>query len=440
MTNHYSAAIAAVLLACALSMVPVCCAQQQTVMSKDELQQVTGMLRVAYEDVKKYYYDPKLQGVNWDARYAQYSDRVAKARNLGEGFRVVVAFLSGLKDSHTFFVPPSRANRFDYGYRLTLVGNDCFITKIRPKTDAESKLHIGDRVVKMDGFDVNRKDFHDLSYYMSMLVPQNFVEFDLQSPVGESRQLVVNASTKATKKTIDLTRDSDFNEMMRRADSEDHVTRDRFVESGDVTIWKLPEFSIDVHEVEKVIGNARKHKAFILDLRGNPGGAISTLEYIVGSLFDHDVKICDRAGKKNHKPMIAKSLGKPFEGKLIVLVDSGSASCSELLARTVQLQHRGTVIGDKTAGAVMESTFYTETQGADVKIFYGFSVTEANLIMGDGQSLEKTGVTPDELLLPAGADLAAGRDPVLAHAAEEAGAKLDAVAAGKLFPFEWLPL
>ena len=138
--------------------------------------------------------------------------------------------------------------------------------------------------------------------------------------------------------------------------------------------------------------------------------------------------------------MIAQNHGQKFTGKLIVLVDSGSASAAELLARVVQLEHRGTVIGDRTAGAVMESIIYIEKQGFGTIILYGFSVTEANLIMSDGKSLEKTGVVPDQLLLPTAADLAAGRDPVLAHAAELAGMKLDPVEAGKLFPFEWPPL
>jgi C-terminal processing protease CtpA/Prc len=64
-------------------------------------------------------------------------------------------------------------------------------------------------------------------------------------------------------------------------------------------------------------------------------------------------------------------------------------------------------------------------------------VTVADMLMTDGKSLEDTGVTPDETLQPTGADLAARRDPALAHAAELLGVKLDAEKAGALFPFEW---
>ena len=120
-----------------------------------------------------------------------------------------------------------------------------------------------------------------------------------------------------------------------------------------------------------------------------------------------------------------------------MLVDARSASASEILARVVQLEHRGTVIGDKSAGRVMEAKHYRESTGVSMGPVFGFSVTDANLIMADGKSLEGTGVVPDEILLPTKEDLAAGRDPVLTRAAELAGSKLDPDAAGKLFPFEW---
>jgi C-terminal processing protease CtpA/Prc len=73
-------------------------------------------------------------------------------------------------------------------------------------------------------------------------------------------------------------------------------------------------------------------------------------------------------------------------------------------------------------------------------VLFGATVTDADLIMTDGRSLEHLGVTPDEIMLPTAADLAGGRDSVLSRAAELAGVKLDPLEGGKMFPVEWLPL
>jgi carboxyl-terminal processing protease len=206
-------------------------------------------------------------------------------------------------------------------------------------------------------------------------------------------------------------------------------------------IWKTPSFFASTEAISGIMAKARKHNTLIVDLRGNPGGAVDTLKEVLGHLFDQDFKLADRVARKNTKPEMVKSIkGNVFSGKLIVLVDGSSASCAELFARVIQLEKRGTVIGDRTAGAVMEARHYDETVGMDTKVFFGYSVTYADLLMADGKSLEKTGVIPDTLVLPTAADLANGRDPVLAQAAELAGATLDPVAAGKLFPYEWPPL
>jgi C-terminal processing protease CtpA/Prc len=159
---------------------------------------------------------------------------------------------------------------------------------------------------------------------------------------------------------------------------------------------------------------------------------------MIGSLFDHDLKFQDVKRRKETKPIIAKTRGQEsFKGQLIVLIDSFSGSSAEILARVVQLEKRGVVIGDQSAGAVMRSERFDYEMGANAVLAYAASITDADVIMSDGKSLEHTGVTPDELLLPTGADLAAKRDPVLSRAAELAGMKIDPEKAGAMFPIEW---
>jgi C-terminal processing protease CtpA/Prc len=149
------------------------------------------------------------------------------------------------------------------------------------------------------------------------------------------------------------------------------------------------------------------------------------------------VKIADKVTRQKSTLLKTKSRHHDvFDGKLIVLVDSGSSSAAELFARSVQIEKRGTVLGDRTSGLVMESRYHPGVTGLP-PLYYLTQITEANLIMNDGRSLERTGVTPDESVLPTPEDLAAGRDPVLSRAAELAGVKLTPEDAGKLFPYEW---
>jgi carboxyl-terminal processing protease len=202
---------------------------------------------------------------------------------------------------------------------------------------------------------------------------------------------------------------------------------------GDVFNWKMPEFDLSEKGVDQMMKKVGKHKALILDLRGNGGGYEETLQYLLGYFFDRDVKIGDRKGRKESKPIFAKTRGaKAYKGQLLVLVDSRSASAAELFARIVQLEKRGTVLGDHTAGAVTEARHfpheYVRKKGflvSALAVTYAVSVTVNDLIMADGKSLERVGVTPDEIILPSPQDLAEENDPVLVRAAELAGSPLN---------------
>jgi len=87
----------------------------------------------------------------------------------------------------------------------------------------------------------------------------------------------------------------------------------------------------------------------------------------------------------------------------------------------------------------MEAQVFPFQDYSGVIVPYGALITTADLIMADGKSLEKVGVSPDMLVLPTATQLADGQDPVLAKAAELAGTKLEPAEAGKMFPYEWAP-
>jgi carboxyl-terminal processing protease len=395
------------------------------------------MLRTVKDDIRKNYYDPTFRGADLDALFA--GAEIAAATSNGEIFGVIAQAVLDLDDSHTFFLPPVRANRTEYGFQMLAVGERILVSALKPRSDAEAKgLKVGDEVLAVNGYPPRRADLQKLAYVFYTLRPQPRIRLTVRTPRGEERNLDVTAKVKEGALVTDLTGE-DIWHLVRAAQDEDRLNHHRYVEVGDeALIWKMPSFEVEEGSIDQMMGKARKRPQLILDLRGNAGGYVRPLEWLIGYLFDRDVKISDLKSRKETKAQTARRLGvKEYLGKLVVLVDSASASAAEVLARVVQLEKRGTVIGDRTAGAVMQSRVYEHELGFDSVVFYAVSVTHADVIMGDGKSLEGTGVTPDELVLPSPEDLAAGRDPVMSRALASLGITLPPEAAGALFPVEW---
>lgn len=397
------------------------------------------MLEQIRNDVKKYYYDPNLRGIDLDAKYEAAAARIEQAASVGQIMGIIAQFLVDFDDSHTRFVPPARTARTEYGWQMQIIGDKCFVTAVKPGSDAEKKgLKVGDEVWSIDGFAPERDGLWKIKYFYYSLRPQPGMMLVVRRPDGAEQQLPVLAKVTTGKRIMDLT-GNDIWDLIRADESEAYLNRHRYLNLGDEAfVWKMPAFDLPDEKVDEMMEKARKYPSLILDLRGNGGGAVRTLNRLVGHFFDRDVKIADWKGRKKFDPQIAKTRGEKFyKGRVVVLVDSESGSASEIFARVMQLEKRGTVIGDRSAGAVMMSRYHPRHVGVDTIVPFGTSITEADLIMADGKSLEKTGVAPDEKLLPTAQDLASGRDPALARAAEILGVKLDAAAVGKMFPIEW---
>jgi len=413
-------------------------AQQQPTLDALGKQNLHMMLDIEQREVAKYYYDPTLRGVDVNALYKKLDGQIDHAQTLNQGFMLVAAFMQSFKDSHLFFIPPPRSYRSDSGFEFQMVGDQCFITRVRPRTEAAAKLHPGDEVLQYDGFKPERRSFHTLRYEFSVLTTTQASDLYLKAPDGTMRHEIVHHRIIKGYQNKDFTEDMEVEHEIRKEDRSDKEQRGTLEVVGDVAVWKQPHFDVSDTEVATAIRKAGHHKALVLDLRGNAGGDVDTLKAMVGGLMDHDVTIATLKARKPEKPMLAKSMKSiAFPGPVFVLVDNKSASASELLARVVQLEHRGKVLGDQTAGAVMEAKWYPEHLGQDTIVPFDLSITRADLIMSDGQSLEGHGVVPDERLLPTANDLANGLDPVLAQAITEAGATISPEDAGKLFPFKW---
>jgi carboxyl-terminal processing protease len=411
-------------------------------LNKEDRERARIMLESVKDDIKKNYYDPSFRGMDLDARFQAAKEKLDKASTNGQMFGVIAQLMLDLKDSHTFFLPPARAASVEYGWQMQMIGDKCYVIAVKPGSDAEAKgLKPGDLIHTVAGYTPSRENLWILQYLIYTLRPQPGLQVVAQSPGAEPRQIDVIAKIGTVKKTIDVGIQGamDYLDLIREAQNEARLHAHRYYELGDeVFIWKMPQFDLAKTEVDDMMNKVKKRKALILDLRGNGGGSEETMLRLIGNLIDHDVKIGELKRRKETKLLVAKTRGDSvFKGQLVVLVDSRSGSASEVLSRVIQIEKRGVVIGDRTAGAVMRSRSYEHHIGTEVVVYYGTSITDADVIMSDGVSLEGVGVTPDEVMLPSAVDMAEGRDPVLANAFSRVGIKIEPEKAGALFPIRW---
>jgi carboxyl-terminal processing protease len=401
---------------------------------------VRSMFDQIAKEVSDKYYDPAFGGVDIEAHFRRASEALDQAATYSQALTVIAQALTDLNDSHLYFDPPSRTSAVDYGWRQRIVGDTCLVTAVRPESDAAAKaLKPGDTLLSIEGYTPTRGNLWKLDYIFYILNRFASIRVVAKSPGGEPRALDIEARVRPFARKLDLTTPEGISDVLAELDN--GPVRHRFREKGGIVIWQMAAFDLAPADIDDTVRrNVAGANGLVLDLRGNGGGYVDTLQRLVSHFFNRDVHIADLKGREKMPPLTAKKRrGKAFGGKVVVIVDSQSASAAEVFARVMQLEKRAVVIGDRTEGAVMQAQSFLGkvSAGPDSVIVFGASITTADVILSDGRSLEHVGVTPDELLLPTPADLAAGHDRVLMRAVELAGGHLSLEASGRLFPFEW---
>jgi carboxyl-terminal processing protease len=168
-------------------------------------------------------------------------------------------------------------------------------------------------------------------------------------------------------------------------------------------------------ELTEALNSALQSDAWgiILDLRGNPGGYLYVVVDVADEFLNGGIILYEADGEGNIiKEWPASSGGLAIDLPLIVLVDGGSASGSEVLAGALRDHGRATLIGTKTYGK------------GSVNILHGLSdssalyVTTARWLTPDRHLIEGVGLIPDIEVEITAEDIASGRDPQLERAIE----------------------
>jgi len=381
------------------------------------------------------YYDPSFHGIDLNERFREAKKRIKGLQTNSQIFRVIAQVVLDLNDSHTIFIPPSHYNRTEYGFSLQMIGNVCYVVNVKHGSDAEGEgLKDGDVVVSIGNIVPTRGNLWKLQYLLYRLEPESAVQLTVQDSGGSSRVVLVKSLLLTLK---DQEREREQRAKLEKRFPELKSTPFKCHEvNADLIACKLYSFMVEPGIVDKMMKEVAGHKKLILDLRGNGGGAVETEARLTGYFFDHDVKIGTEIRRNKRKERFAKGRGDgAFTGQLSILVDSESASASEIFARIIQIEKRGKISGDLTAGKVMEAKFVNlaAVRGIETYFFFGIEVTTADLEMSDGQRLEGIGVIPDIAIGPTALGLAEKIDPVLGYAVSLFGSSLSGEQAGKYY-------
>ena len=152
-----------------------------------------------------------------------------------------------------------------------------------------------------------------------------------------------------------------------------------FIKLNKFSATTTEEFTTAMKELKK-----QKVQNLILDLRGNGGGYLNSAVEISGQFLENNQLVVYTSGiNEPRKDYNAGSAGEFKKGKLVILVDEGSASASEIVAGAVQDWDRGIIIGRRTFGkGLVQKPFYL-TDGSMVRL------TTAHYYTPSGRCIQK---------------------------------------------------
>jgi carboxyl-terminal processing protease len=206
--------------------------------------------------------------------------------------------------------------------------------------------------------------------------------------------------------------DEPFTIEIERARIDLPVIESEMLDNG-IAYIRLTEFSQTATEkLEGALQEVfdRDAKGLILDLRGNPGGYLNVAVEVASQFVDKGPILIERFKDGREQPYNAISGGLAIDIPLVVLVDGGSASASEIVAGAIQDTERAILIGTKTLGKGSVQLVHTLSDDSQLR------VTVARWFTPNGRAIHGEGLEPDIEIEITDQDLETESDPQLERA------------------------
>ncbi len=316
-------------------------------------------------------------------------------------YGAIKGLVVSLDDPYTTFMTPTETKDFEesmsgefegIGAEIAVKKNRLTVVTPLKGTPAElAGLRSGDRILKIDNVS---------TFDMSI----NEAITKIRGPRGQKVVLTVERDGDTQPHEITIVRDTiivkDFSWKMQEG----------------IAVLEITQFGTElVPQFSAVLPSIllEKPRGIIIDLRNNGGGLLDASVKVLDQFFDEQVLVTTNGRQIGQVEDLQSKRGGAFiNTPLIVLVNRGSASASEIFAGAIQDTHRGIIVGEQTFGKGSVQNVIPLSGGASLK------VTIAEWLTPNGRSIHDVGIAPDIEATRTREEFEKNEDPVMERAFE----------------------